>query len=115
MKLVKIKCIKKTIQEFNSNNTIYRMSDFSSEQLNFVSDMYIDAEYILNVSDITYKTVHGDRYYGYKIVMKNGVTFWVKTSGPKVYDYISEYIPDQITNVPLKKSKHLNTKLRKNE
>ena len=63
----------------------------------------------------TYKTVHGDRYYGYKIVMKNGVTFWVKTSGPKVYDYISEYIPDQITNVPPKKSKHLNTKLRKNE
>ena len=53
MKLVKIKCIKKTIQEFNSNNTIYRMSDFSSEQLNFVSDMYIDVEYILNVSDIT--------------------------------------------------------------
>ena len=114
MKLVKIKCIRKLSSEFTPSNTIYRMSDFTTEQLQVASDMYIDVEYILNVSDITYKTVHGDRCYGYKVVMKNGVTFWIKTSGPKVYDYIAEYIPDQSINVPIKKPEHLNTKLRKN-
>lgn len=114
MKLVKIKCIKKISTEFTPNNTIYRMVDFTNEQVQNAFDMYIDVEYILNVSDITYKTIQGNRYYGYKVVMKNGVTFWIKNSSPKVYDYITEYIPDQIMNVPIKKPEHLNTKLRKN-
>lgn len=115
MKLVKIKCIRKISAEFTPSYTIYRMSDFTNEQVQAAFDMYIDVEYILNVSDITYKTIQGNRYYGYKVVMKNGVTFWIKTSGPKVYDYIAEYIPDQVTNVPIKKSGHLNIKLRKND
>ena len=114
MKLVKIKCIKKIPTEFTPNNTIYRMSDFTNEQIQVPFDMYIDAEYILNVSDITYKTIHGERYYGYKVVMKNGVTFWIKTSGPKVYDYINEYIPNQTINVKeVNNKKHLNEKIRK--
>lgn len=110
MKLIKVKCV---VDRFGNTDRVNRMSDFNESDIkDYQFDQYIDVDYIWKVSEISYKTIHHTRYYGFKVTFKNEKYVWVIANGNN-YDCLGDIIKEDNKPVDRFTKKHLNYKFRK--
>lgn len=106
MNLVKICCIK----YFTGASQYSTMSDFQAYDItDYTKMMYINVDNIMSLSQITYKTISGKRYYGYCIYMNNGYKYWVKCN-TNSYEYLTQFINKEDNKQDTNTKKHLNKK-----